>query len=448
MTTRSAGPGHLCSWEVPYDFTPSIHPYRGITSGVVRKAWEGEEGVGGSNKPPGRRIDWTAPRLKIRRNTKQKVPLGGNKAPPADPPINAHQPTQPQQQRQRPPVKPPPPLPGQERRRPHSGPRVYTSDDLAALSTTANNTNNGSTEASNHKVAPPRTTTTTAADTATQHHHHHRGYRPRTCLTYTLPPRHAQHYRSLQASRSPSVAYRDGHRTRHGGPPPLHTVLLPQQGAQGLTTHTRAVLAAAMRAVEMAPPPIDIVELLLSPDSAHGAATAGGGSVHYNYNTNAFDVCGALYDARLAALAAAEAKVYGRLIASVAPLSEALAAAANDDRGGGAAVALVDSGHFGDPIFIATAAEAANTAASATAVTVRPIACEVGQQEEGWVTPHPPPPASLPRGREWDRQRAIAAAVGPTARDAIIDLDLDPRYRQPGEYVRWAHRGGRRVALK
>lgn len=42
--------------------------------------------------------------------------------------------------------------------------------------------------------------------------------------------------------------------------------------------------------------------------------------------------------------------------------------------------------------------------------------------------------------REWQRQEAIQRAVGGTAQEALIDLQVDQRYRKPGQFLRRQHR--------
>lgn len=42
--------------------------------------------------------------------------------------------------------------------------------------------------------------------------------------------------------------------------------------------------------------------------------------------------------------------------------------------------------------------------------------------------------------REWRRQEAIQRAVGKSAQEALIDLQVDQRYRQPGQFLRRQHR--------
>lgn len=52
----------------------------------------------------------------------------------------------------------------------------------------------------------------------------------------------------------------------------------------------------------------------------------------------------------------------------------------------------------------------------------------------------PPSGGSSRHYREWQRQEAIQRAVGKSAQEALIDLQVDQRYRQPGQFLRRQHR--------
>ncbi|KEG13784.1 hypothetical protein DQ04_00791140 [Trypanosoma grayi] len=73
-----------------------------------------------------------------------------------------------------------------------------------------------------------------------------------------------------------------------------------------------------------------------------------------------------------------------------------------------------------------------------TVVLVRPVAWELPSEEQiAWEEAF----RVAPKGREWDRQRAVRHSVGSTAQDALISCCIDPRYRRPGDFVRRNCRG-------
>lgn len=167
----------------------------------------------------------------------------------------------------------------------------------------------------------------------------------------------------------------------------------------------------------------------------------------HNYNAMVTDAFHNSVAERAARLQATENRMWERMILDVAPLEVAHQHVL--EVGG---LSVLDSGHVSSPICISSAPEAADTYAAcvddgfaegdeAMAVIVRPFSDEllgdsealrVAEAQRRW-----------PKGREWDRQAAIQRAVGPTAQEAIIDLGIDPRYRQPGE--RHGHVNNRRA---
>lgn len=531
LMRRSCSRSHLCSWEIPYDFTPRIHAYPGVDHGVVRRAWEGpagsaaptcaqcpaipspaavqkeeeEENTASQPPPPpcsrrGRRVRWSAPAAKPRavnlpphrgRHAAAPRTSRSRRAPPAlsatadAPPTSSlhqeesstataehehvphpppaegtpvtvvqrpHRPAPPPpracpsagfaprrrlQQRQQPEGTAPPRLYRPQRAGQAAQQQRYTADDVARLlcrsvpSQTAPSPSGGAAEAS-EAMAP----------VAARHR-----YAPRTDPLYTLPPQYGQWRRWLRQNPTVPVHFADSYSSRHA-PPAAFTVTLPHKHSQRLTSHTVRILQEAWATAGLPPPPA----------AQHSVAGAG------DYNGNVLDAYARTHAARLAAVEALEEAVYDRLIGGVVPIEEVLTQspdAAAEGLPTAAKVeclAVLDGGHLDEPIVLAgttpmPASSPLPVEAGGVAVLVRPIEAELRQAasnvDSGVERVHAPhKPALLPRGREWDRQRAIQNAVGPTAQEAIIDLQLDPRYRHPGEYVRWRRHRGQQRAVK
>ncbi|AYU75877.1 hypothetical protein LdCL_040015300 [Leishmania donovani] len=252
----------------------------------------------------------------------------------------------------------------------------------------------------------------------------HTGYHHRTKPHYSLRPSYAAHSAQWWRSPVPTIRVAD----RYRSPPAAREYRLR---ARQVRHASREDFVEALRSC-MASGGQEVV-----PDGVVGALTdtrdAGSfdPSLH-NYNVMVTDTFQNSIEERAARLQATENRMWERIILNVAPLAVAHQHVA--EVGGWS---VLDSGHVSSPIRISSAPEAAYVddgvaeVDEAMAVVVRPFSDEllgdsealrVAEAQRRW-----------PKGREWDRQAAIQRAVGSTAQEAIIDLGIDPRYRQPGE---------------
>jgi hypothetical protein len=158
----------------------------------------------------------------------------------------------------------------------------------------------------------------------------------------------------------------------------------------------------------------------------------------HNFNAVVPDAFECSVEERMARLHSIEKRMWARLIVEVAPLTVAHQEVV--DAGG---VSVLDSGHVSEPIRITgvfddplereEGEEEVDHRESAMAVVVQPFVDELpatmAEARKGEAR------RCLPKGREWDRQAAIRFATGPTVQEAIVDLGIDPRYRQPGDFL-------------
>lgn len=98
--------------------------------------------------------------------------------------------------------------------------------------------------------------------------------------------------------------------------------------------------------------------------------------------------------------------------------------------------AVLDSGHIGDPIVLSDALRSEldmydyrNGGEDFMAAVVHPSPLDAYLREDYRSSFEGPMP------REWQRQYAIRQAVGAECQEAMIDWSIDPRYRQPGDFL-------------
>ncbi|KPA75593.1 hypothetical protein ABB37_08469 [Leptomonas pyrrhocoris] len=277
----------------------------------------------------------------------------------------------------------------------------------------------------------------------------HTSNRCRTKPRYTLPPSYASQLRSFAAQPVPTVAVRDlsasplpssreirvsPRRVRHASRYGFVQELLQCIRAQG--NNRGDVLPHA------------VLDNYLDTRDAHSFDAAA-----HNYSTVLPDALEESVAARAAALQATEQRMWARFVVHVAPLAVAHAEAV-----GAGGVSVIDSGHVSDPIYVSrepdilaaypshmNEEEEGGDAYSSEgddedddlgeemAVVVQPFMDEVpATQEDVRLSERH---RCWPKGREWDRQTAIRAAVGATAQEALLDLGVDPRYRRPGDFL-------------
>lgn len=244
---------------------------------------------------------------------------------------------------------------------------------------------------------------------------------------------------------------------RHAGPVPEDAVVLNRHVLHG----TRVDLLHALAEHGLATPTVvsnvlsDETERVLHGEAIDPTALEGNYGEDYNVLYAPPDGLAHAWPERAQALHARERHMLQRLIGGVVPLSAWY----------GHRTEVSDDGHLTHPITVFDSSDApdnsvlgnltyghedeAETAETETApvasgsplaVLVRPVVGELP------LWPSLPYRAAwgeetqraLPKGREWARQRAVQAAVGTTAQEAVIDLGFDPRYRRPGDYVRFA----------
>ncbi|GET85704.1 hypothetical protein, conserved [Leishmania tarentolae] len=265
-------------------------------------------------------------------------------------------------------------------------------------------------------AAPARATTTAPV---------HTGYHPRTKLDYSLCPSYAAHCAQWRRQPVPSICVADQYRNPPGAREyRLHAYKVRHASREHFVKALRSCMASGVQEVV----PHDVVDALTDTRDARTFDP----SLH-NYNVMVTDAFHNSIEERAARLQARENRMWERLILNVGPLEAAHQQVV--EVGG---VSVLDSGHVSSPICISSAPGAAGVddgaaeGDEAMAVVVRPFpdelladseALRVAEAQRRW-----------PKGREWDRQAAIQRAVGPTAQEAIIDLGIDPRYRQPGEH--------------
>lgn len=268
---------------------------------------------------------------------------------------------------------------------------------------------------------PPSSSSITAPATAAAAH---TGYHHRTKPHYSLRPSYAAHCAQWRRHPVPTIRVADQY---HSPPAAREYRLRARQVRHASREDFVEALRSCMASGGQEVVPHSVVDAL--------ADTRDAGSFDpslHNYNAMVTDAFHNSVEERAARLQATENRMWERIILNVAPL-----AVAHQHVAGVGGCAVLDSGHVSSPICISSAPEVeyldkgVADSNEAMAVVVRPFSDEllgdsealrVAEAQRRW-----------PKGREWDRQAAIQRAVGSTAQEAIIDLGIDPRYRQPGE---------------
>lgn len=259
----------------------------------------------------------------------------------------------------------------------------------------------------------------------------HSGYRLRTKTGYTLPGTYATSME--QWTHRPVVRVR----VMDAAAPPLPPSRAELRLRGDVRLGTRQSFVTALRqaagrcggdvvppaflAKVAVPPPAEDVA---GPAAVRAASEAAVAAYDFNFTTaDAFDDYAMEFVERQRQT---ERRMWSRLIVDVEPLSQAVGwcSAAGSP-------CVMDSGHLDEPILLLT--QPSEVEPSTMAVVVRPFTDELLQSPSSVLATEAR--RRLPRGREWDRQAAIQQAVGLTAQEAIIDLGIDIRYRQPGQHL-------------
>ncbi|CCW64812.1 unnamed protein product [Phytomonas sp. EM1] len=383
-----------------------------------------------------------------------------------------------------PPSKPPTASPQKRAARWHAGKDVemllrgmHTRRSLSTTSRTDESTKG------DRKAVQMMQSTLTRAPSSNRHK-----YQPRTQMLYTLPANYSQRLRWIRAhAAQPRFVHEGSYASRHASQSELNTVRVPRSESRRLSNWYRYLSKEA---------PWLVSDRLREGPSAFTQCAGTPGVVPLrDYNSIVPDLYEGTISERLASLREVEQRMFGRLIAGVVPVAGALG---DDDdnavvmRGGDLAVTgVLDDGHLDSAIVLCNGRllrRRAAVGASSTGLMASSARAEVprgdvdgGEEEEADGDESEESPTgvallvkpflrevcarrapmvsgvdgvvinadmekrrTLLKGREWDRQRAIRDAAGTTAQEAIIDLRLDPRYRRPGEYVRWRYNKARR----
>ncbi|KPI83332.1 hypothetical protein ABL78_7641 [Leptomonas seymouri] len=258
----------------------------------------------------------------------------------------------------------------------------------------------------------------------------HTSYCSRTKLRYTLPPSYSAQLRDFEDQPVPTISVRD----RYTLPPSLREVRIRRRRVRSASRSgfVQELLHSAKTQARSpgAALPQSVLDSYLDASDAENFNPAA-----HNFNAVYTDAYESSVAERAAALQATERRMWKRLIARVAPLDVAHREAIS---AGG--VSVMDSGHVSEPICITGELNATDArsdggagASEEVSVVVYPFIDELPATVED--VRHAELHRRLPKGREWDRQAAIRSAVGATAQEALLDLGLDPRYRQPGDLL-------------
>ncbi|CAD2220266.1 hypothetical protein ADEAN_000778100 [Angomonas deanei] len=254
----------------------------------------------------------------------------------------------------------------------------------------------------------------------------HVPYKPRVKEHFTLPPSFASQLRSVAQCLHPSVvlAGTTASHPRPTTPPPTGSVWLngqyklqSRQGFLSSLTKTNPGVMADQLGAKYA------VE-------ANSAA--------YDYNFVTPDVLEEAWRQRLATLYKQQDALYEHFVGGFAPISEAVATCKQSSNGAEGKMFIVrDDGHICSPIELHSIQQNPSDGVyyddmreDEVAVLVKPFLDELPSVADRTYNERE---RVISKGREWDRQYAIRAAVGTTAQETLLDLDVDPRYRHPGE---------------
>ncbi|CCW67531.1 unnamed protein product [Phytomonas sp. Hart1] len=311
-------------------------------------------------------------------------------------------------------------------------------------------------------------------------------YLPRTQALYSLPAHYSQRLRWIRThGRQPWFVREGTYTSRHSGQAELHTVRPPRSEGRSLQDWCSQLSEDAPWLISDR-----LHEELMAFTRTASTPTE---APLRDFNRSLVGFYEETFAARRASLHEVERRMFRRLIAGIVPVAGTFRGSSmaegkekwkknkakteeeekeEEDSDGLAVTGVLDDGHLDSAILWCggrllrshTTASGPDDDSDKTkgeekgrgvwgespagvALLVKPFAQEVcslsattvggvhnvGIDDDRWRW------RTLPRGREWDRQRAIRNAAGATAQEAIIDLKIDPRYRRPGEYVRWRY---------
>lgn len=270
-------------------------------------------------------------------------------------------------------------------------------------------------------------------------------YRSRTKPRYTLPPSYAAQRQRFEAQPVPTIHVGD----RFTAPPSAREVRMHPRSLsrpytrRGFVDELRRHLNASQHSSDVGAVTDVVPQAVLDSYTDAEDARKFDPSAH-NFSAVVPDAFLNSVAERRTCLQATEQRMWDRMILDIAPM-----AAAHSQVMAAGGVSVLDSGHVSAPIYITSQADIVAAylksveddeheddnegMKDAVAVVVQPFAEELPATAEALRQSEAC--RLLPRGREWDRQAALRAAVGPTAQEAIVDLGIDPRYRQPGDFL-------------